>query len=72
MNFKHLTINFDEAGTVAFENVDELAVAMNGFLVVSQGNQKFYYNFDSISSYSFEEVEDEETTPTETNIYPIN
>ena len=48
MNYKNLTITFADDETAYFEQVDELAVAMNGFLVVSMGDQRFYYNFDSI------------------------
>ena len=72
MNYKNLTITFADDETAYFEQVDELAVAMNGFLVVSMGDQRFYYNFDSITSYSFKEVTDEEQPSPRDNLHVIN
>lgn len=72
MTYKNLTIYFNEKDTVHFEELDLLAVAMNGFLVVATGEDRYYYNLDSIDSYQFKEIEDEAEPNPRDNIHVIN
>ena len=72
MTYKNLSIFFKEQEPLYFEELDLIAVAMNGFLVVAKGDERYYYNLDSIGSYLFREIEDEEEPNPRDNLHVIN
>lgn len=72
MTFKDLTIYFAEGDSVHFPEPDLLAVAMNGFLVVAVSEDRYYYNLETIISYTFKEKEDEEKPNPRDNLHVIN
>lgn len=59
MKYKNLTIEFGNGSTEEVEEVDELAMSMNGYLSVTVGEKRSFYRFDDITAYHFTEVAEE-------------
>lgn len=70
MNFKNVVIEFEDV-TLEFDEVEDMAVAMNGFLTFIESGRNHFYNFDDIKSYSWDTVKDDDDETTKPNLHVI-
>jgi len=70
MKFKNVVITFEE-DVLELNEVEDMAVAMNGFLTFIESGRNHFYNFDDIKSYSWDTVEDDDDETTKPNLHVI-